>query len=615
MKDEDVRKALEIWAKGGKPSKDLINKLKAAKREKSRPTRSRPVRTERRNAGTRPKPSSNRHSGGAQAKAGNLKSGRQSSGGHQLTAQDRERERRREQFLKFVEAGNRVAFDRPVATRPHRQRRISEAANDWDEWLAKYGTARLPDRIPGLTAEQPAKDDFFASLLNPPDAIEHDRHFFIGIDAGTSGIRIGLYDEYADETRLYDFGENAAGGTRFSFPVIAAVSGGRLILGNDAVTAMPEERFVSFKAALIHEEPEREIKRRWRELGLPYHQELGGAIPNVADFLYSVSIARALELALVALIERGGSSPTSQADIQFAVCAPVDAKPITQMRFHRALACAIILAGSVGNAPRINSMIHYFAFAWEAAGSVCSVPPENQRLYVKSEAYSAIRSLRKLLKDKNNFLIADIGATTTDLSVIRVGIDRLACFAAYSIAVGVDTADSRYLSATGSAANDVLSLRLERHGQEDRTIQQREAYRAALEETAKELQDGLRRVMRAAVDKNPDRSSWERIHVVVAGGGSNIDELKRVFTAGQLPHGFVRHRPVIPAVISETVVVGHSTQPPSRNEAFELLSVLGTSTPAYEDIEYRGPDEIAAVTPVFESPTGELDKIRYMRWV
>src|SRR5687768_10819171 len=54
-------------------------------------------------------------------------------------------------------------------------------------------------------------------------AVADDRIFSVGLDAGTSGIRVAVHNEFHGATTLFDFGPNLAGGTRFSMPAVAAV--------------------------------------------------------------------------------------------------------------------------------------------------------------------------------------------------------------------------------------------------------------------------------------------------------------------------------------------------------------------------------------------------------
>lgn len=114
-----------------------------------------------------------------------------------------------------------------------------------------------------------------ASLLDiRPDDVAEDRWFSVGIDAGTSGIRVAAHDEFHAHTTLFDFGPNHAGGTRFSLPAVAAIQGDALVFGNDAVDARPADRFVSFKGAMVHAAAQERLCVQWASLGLPASQEL-----------------------------------------------------------------------------------------------------------------------------------------------------------------------------------------------------------------------------------------------------------------------------------------------------------------------------------------------------
>jgi hypothetical protein len=440
-------------------------------------------------------------------------------------------------------------------------------------------------------------------ILQPPANVDSDRHFFVGIDAGTSGIRVALRDEYAQKSRIFDFGANRAGGTRFSFPTAIAVSDQRLLFGDEAVEAGSTCRFVSFKAAFVHPRVEEELNSRWDRLELPQ-------LPaSPADFLYSISVARALELSLRSLTERGPSPAPRPVSYSFAIGAPVADSADSHPRFHRGLAFAILLAGWVGKSPLIADMVCAYREGWNRASKLCALPPEEQRLHVKSEAYSAIRGLGKFQQFGKNFLVVDIGATTTEMSVIRIGQDRLACYAARSIPVGVDDAD-RPLATAGA---DLIEVRVARHGNAGNGLND-EAVNA-LERTAKAMKTALGSVLKDAIDKNQDEKSWSEFHVVLVGGGSMVEPLTRVFRADELPHPWVSARHNLNPVVDPPEVVGASAKDVEPDEIFELPSVLGTCVPTYEDLDTVSPGHIEEVIPEYEDPLGELVRGQRPRWL
>src|SRR5690606_2001691 len=126
--------------------------------------------------------------------------------------------------------------------------------------------------------------------------------------------------------------------------------------------------------------------------------------------------------------------------------------------------------------------------------------------------------------------------------------------------------------------------------------------------------EALAHTMRNAIRKNDDPRSWERFNVIVAGGGSNIPELRSVFTKS-LPHPYVKSVKERAVRLANARVVGHSSRLPAEAEAFELLSVLGSTRPVWEEVEFSASNAISTVVPVIEDPLRELSKVRYMRWV
>jgi hypothetical protein len=178
-------------------------------------------------------------------------------------------------------------------------------------------------------------------LLDLRSGLKGVHHLFVGIDAGTSGIRVAVRDEYSGRNALVDFGPNAAGGTRFSFPTTIGVAGNRFVFGNQAVATEPRRRLVSVKAALVHPNIGQILNEQWRSLGLT--AVAGNAKSSIAEMLYSVLIARALEQALPTLAGSFGHRSDATLAFSFAVGAPVADGESEQFRFLRALASAVLL--------------------------------------------------------------------------------------------------------------------------------------------------------------------------------------------------------------------------------------------------------------------------------
>jgi hypothetical protein len=496
-------------------------------------------------------------------------------------------------------AAGRSRIDSPWAAADVRQKTIRKAKRSKAPEVhllrpVTSGAVRILDELPGVPPIQPKRAPWFDGLLETPvDDVAPDRFFFVGIDAGTSGIRVGLHDELNKQTTLYDFGRNPAGGTRFSFPALAGAAGRLLELGGDVVDLPPDRRFVSFKGALVHRQMEEDLCRRWKSLRLPYADELcQSRAPSVADFLYAVSIARALELALHPLVDRNSNSP---AYLGFAVGAPFVGDDPLRHRFARGLATALLLTGAVGARPNLERVIECFAHAWGRARQIAEAPPEQRRINVRSEAHCAILPLRRLFQIGRSFLIADIGASTADISVVKIGThQRPYCYAAASSPVGVDMLDL-LIKQGGSAGADVLSKRIDRVSGESVTA----PAGSRRPTTVAPLQSSLRSVLHQAIHKNRSEAAWRTVYVVVVGGGSKIPVLHEVVMSASAPGGFIEQRQSMALDLESPDVVGASSRSPSRAENFELVSVLGASIPEWEIGEFSTPDQVPTVQPTY----------------
>lgn len=455
-----------------------------------------------------------------------------------------------------------------------------------------------------LLPEEPLRDPWFSGLLTvTPDSVESDRYFSVGIDAGTSGIRVAAHNEFASTTRLHDFGRNRAGGTRFSFPAVAAYSDGVLLLGNDAVDVPVAQRFTSFKAALIHPALDRAMHAQWEVLSLPGGDVLKfGASASISDFLYSVSIARAAELALPGLLDRTYGVPY----VGFSVGAPL-LNSVSPNRFERGLSAALLLAGSIGERPSLTSLLQRFLYAWGAAEPLCCAPQDTRRVQARSEAHSTLLPLSRLFVPWRNFLVADIGASTTDVAVVRIGENQKPfCYAAESVPIGVDTLDRAEAEESGSPLN-LLAVRQARASGEVMPMKAK-----AGGEVARQLTASLQRVISHATQKDPDAKAWQEIYLLVVGGGSNIRVLRDAVSAHS-PHEWVKAQFVQKVSFDLPEVRGSTSDSPQDTELFELVSVLGAAVPGWAAGEYATQDQVRPAPPAPRAP--ERDPQSRPRWV
>lgn len=434
--------------------------------------------------------------------------------------------------------------------------------------------------------------------------VPDERFFSVGLDAGTSGLRVAVNDEFQARTTLFDFGPNRAGGTRFSFPAVAGVADGRLHLGNDAVALPPRVRLASFKGAMIHRDADLRFGELWSAQRLPYAAELtSGDGATVADFLYTVTLARAMELALPVLVTGG-----TPAHLTFTVGAPLNRDMSLSRRFERALTAALLLSGTIGALPGVAGLIERFASAWDNAQPFMGAKPSDRRLWVRSEVHAAILPLRRVFELGRNLLVADIGASTTDIAVVRIGTEQKPhCYASLSAPIGVDTLDLAELAGAGGGDADVVTLRQRRSaGANARPVpaRQREAQR---------LRALVDRTLAQGMEKNPDAGSWSTMYVVTVGGGSRVPELRQ-FVQGAQARGWVRTRHQPGLALEKPAVKGHSIRPPTSAEEYEIVSVLGSAVPVWEAGEFVTADRVAITIPTHDS--GELNiRRRHAQWV
>jgi molecular chaperone DnaK (HSP70) len=217
-------------------------------------------------------------------------------------------------------------------------------------------------------------------------------------------------------------------------------------------------------------------------------------------------------------------------------------------------------------------------------------------MFVRSEAHSAILPLRRVFQPMRNFLVADIGATTTDIAVVRIGSEQQPyCYAARSAPVGVDTLDARDLAGLHHGP-DILTLRVER-------MQARAARNRAKSVDSgatRPLRDVLSGVLHAAMEKNRDRKRWAALYVVVVGGGSRLPELREIVLNVQAK-GWIEQRQQPGLALERPLVVGASTRPSTTDEEYELVSVLGSAVPGWEAGDFTTADRVPLVIPQYET--------------
>jgi hypothetical protein len=464
-------------------------------------------------------------------------------------------------------------------------------SNPWGQW----------DRdLPDIASSPDPRPDSWGALLQPwTNKLSEDSVIHIGIDAGTSGIRVASQAEFTEGFGLFDFGPNRAGGSRFSLPALAGYVDGHIVFGNDAAELTWAQRFASFKAGLIYPTQSRGATERWAKLGLPYAEALQGDVgPRVPELLYAASIGRALTLALPELV-----GDIKARFLSFSVGAPLDDTDVTYARFARAFSAGVLLGGLIEDRMEPGVLVERFAAAWRDARGPAGASDADRRVLVRHEAQLLVRSLEDLIIEGRTFLVADIGASTTEVSILRRGGGVLRVWESRSVPLGVDRADLQ--SGAGKRVDLIRNrqARMDGSGGTD-----------GVPALVDALRREIRRALHLAVQRNPDERSWSEVRVVVAGGGSNIPKLRRALEAGRRPHHWVAqriaHRPTIPSV----AVCGASSRSPTVDEAPELVCVLGAARSPDDDIQYSTvrPETII---PFYENPEAEIYRQRHARWL
>lgn len=475
---------------------------------------------------------------------------------------------------------------------------IASAKVSWYEWEGPL------EGVPPLRAKP--QRDWQRVLDQDPEEVLPERVFSVGVDTGTSGLRVASKSEFTEEYCLFDFGENKAGGSRFSFPALIGVDGDRVLFGNDAVDVPWQRRFTSFKAGMLFLDQAKGMTERWQRIGLPYAESFASDKgPKVPEFLYSMSVAKALSLSLPELLN--GLEDTY---LTFVVGAPSDGwREDVSPRFHRAFSAGVLLAGCMAEAQNTETLVRCFAHAWKEAESLSQASEAEARIHVRHETQLSVSSLRKFFQNGRTFIIGDIGATTTEVAMIRVDFGRLNRWVSRSLPVGVDQADLRALSESRSK-KDLVARRVDRMQKRPGALKNQHTVQLAAD-----LEKQVAGVLRQAISLNPDKPSWEEVHVSVFGGGANIQDLGDVFKNVDVFHDFVKRPIHHPLKLLPASVRGASEKPPAREETPELVTVLGAATPVFEEIPYSAEKMQVVLPEVDENPYWELEKQARSRWL
>lgn len=475
---------------------------------------------------------------------------------------------------------------------------------------AKVKTPQFPADwfdIPARCEEAPiGRRPAWERLLEHPDSGEGV--FNIGIDVGTSGIRVASFDEDTDRIRAFDFGPNEGGGTRFSFPAVVGRRGSYLTFGNDACRLPPTERVVSYKAGLIHPDHESRYRVPWAEIGAgsrALFQGDGG--PGPEAFAFVLSLAQALQIAVPQLLLAPGVDPPP-AYVRVSVGAPGRRGSDWHRRIERATFAALRIAGGLPQQPKVEEAVSWFVHAWRRAEAESSASEEEKRVFLVPEVYASLRALSSGFVEGENLLIADIGATTTEIAVLRYHQRKIHLWHGDSTPVGVDDRDRGE-----EAGNDVLQIRRKRPSRSASASW--EGYQG----TSRSLGSLARRTVCSAVQLNMDEPSWKAVSVVVVGGGSHIPPLKAAVRSppgNEGLHRWVKQVSLREPTAGEVEVVGRSADPPGRDELPEIIPLLGIVREDWGSVGFSD-ETLERVDVGVEDPEEELKKeqLKGKSWV
>ena len=451
----------------------------------------------------------------------------------------------------------------------------------------------------------------------------------IGLDFGTSGTKVvvRLLDKGRPASAV-DFGTDQAGFSRFSFPSTIALENSRFLFGVDAEKQQKGPVFRSLKRKLIS--TNRDVRHAALPEVPPCPQDLD-AHPHFLVAVYLGAVLRRVR-ELVAREYDVDSEflynldiPVSQLDggpvqrgFQTVLDAAVDFAETDDVRLddYRALWerwLDVLGRESTGLADRELKR-------WELV-------PESSAIVKGAEA-----ALASIVPDSRRYTaIVDIGAGTTDLGWFRWATseegDRLYFFSAKTCLVGCDDVDDRLLDILAVPDNDrPLLFPIVREAKPklgaDRSVGLGEGYRPlcsddlgrAVDEVAVDCFKEYGASFGEAYKKEKNTDRWKDIRVILVGGGSQLDGLRRQFRQHprwQFGRDVDFLLPGSSASVGFTAktlgAIGVTSNPPVDADIVFLLPALGLSHPAEEIPDPTLPEDIAPLPPGPRGPTGLYD--------
>jgi hypothetical protein len=381
-----------------------------------------------------------------------------------------------------------------------------------------------------------------------------------------------------------------------------------LVFGNEAVSVQSERKHTSFKAGLIYPDHPSRKRAAWRELGEAAEGLFAGTDgPGPEAFCYTLSLARAMELALPAVLSSPDGDPP-EVFVSLAVGAPDRRGSGCHRRIEHATFAALRMAGAVGARPTLESAVRLFIWAWRAADADVAMGPEEKRVDVVPEVVASLRALQDGFASGENLLVADIGATTTEMAVLRYHASCIHLWDGRSHGVGVDHRAGEQVE-----ARDLIGVRRERAA---RSASGRSRTWAGFDGVCADLADAAKRTILSGIRLNPDRTSWADLSVFVVGGGSNIPPLRQAVATGWRPNGprgdqlsWVQRAGLRTVASQNAEAVGATHAPPDTRELAEVVAVMGITRPPWTADEFSD-KTLRPVRVTVEDPVQEFERGR-----